>query len=141
VGFDLGASVYTGKYAEDTAGENLRLTMFGVDGSYQTGGLVLRGELVRANQDATGGDLTKTGGYVQGSYLFNNGIVEPVVRFSTRDMPDLPDPVDDNSRFSAGVSLYISSSSSVRLAYSVNTEESGFEEDNDTFVAQFNIMF
>jgi hypothetical protein len=115
--------------------------MFGVDGSYQRGGLVVRGELVRASQDATGGDLTKTGGYAQASYLFDNGIVEPVVRFSIRDMPDQPDPVDDLSRLSAGVSFYISSSSSVRLAYSLNMEESGFEVDNDTFVTQFNIIF
>ena len=140
-GFDLGASIYTGKYAEDAAGESLRLTMFGVDASYQRAGLVLRGELVRASQDATGGDLTKTGGYVQASYLFDNGIVEPVVRFSMRNMPDQPDPVDDDSRLSAGVSFYISSSSSVRLAYSANMEESGFEQDNDTFVTQFNIIF
>jgi len=140
-GFDFGASVYTGKYAEDTAGESLRLTMFGLDGSYQRGGLTVRGEVVRAKQDATGGDLTKTGGYVQASYLLGNGIVEPVVRFSMRDMPDQPDPVDDDSRLSGGVSFYISSSSSVRLAYSANMEESGFEEDNDTFVAQFNIIF
>jgi len=140
-GFDIGASIYSGKYAEDAAGENLRLTMFGLDGSYQKAGFVLRGEVVRANQDATGGDLTKTGGYAQASYLFDNGIVEPVVRFSIRDMPDRPDPVDDLSRLSAGVSLYISSSSSVRLAYSANMEESGFEVDNDTFVTQFNIIF
>lgn len=139
-GFDLGASVYTGKYAE-VAGESLRLTMFGVDGSYQRDGLVLRGELVRASQEVTGDDLTKTGGYVQASYLLGNGIVEPVIRFSMRDMPDTPDPIDDTSRLSAGISFYISSSSSVRLAYSANMEESGFEVDNDTFVMQFNVLF
>jgi hypothetical protein len=137
-GFDLGASIYSGKYAEDASGENLRLTMFGVDGSYQRAGFVLRGELVRAKQDVTGDDETKTGGYVQASYLLDNGIVEPVVRFSTRDMPG---DALDQSRFAAGVSLYISSSSSVRLAYSANTEKTGFEEDNDTFVTQFNVIF
>ena len=137
-GFDLGASIYSGKYAEDAAGESLRLTMFGVDGSYQTGGLVLRGELVRASQDATGGNLTKTGGYGQASYLLDNGIVEPVVRFSTRDMPG---DGSDQSRFSLGTNFYVSASSSVRLAYSLNTEKSGFEADNDTFVAQFNVLF
>jgi len=137
-GFDLGASVYSGRYAEAATGESLRLTMLGLDGSYQWNGLVLRGEVIRAMQDATGGDLTKTGGYAQASYLLDNGIVEPVVRFSTRDMPG--DGLDQ-SRVSAGVSLYLSASSSVRLAYSVNTEKSGFESDNDTFVAQFNIIF
>lgn len=137
-GFDIGASVYTGKYAESAVGESLRLTLLGVDGSYQRDGLTLRGELVRASQDATGGDLTKTGGYAQASYLLDNGIVEPVVRFSTKNMPG--DGLDQ-SRFSAGVSLYVSASSSVRLAYSVNTEKSGFEADNNTFVAQFNVIF
>lgn len=139
-GFDLGASVYTGKYAEDGAGESLRLNMFGIDGSYQMGGLVLRGEVVRANQEATGGDLTKTGGYVQASYLLDNGIVEPVVRFSARDMPS---DAFDQSRLSLGASFYVSSSSSVRLAYSFNSEDSTFtgNPDNDTFVAQFNILF
>ena len=137
-GFDLGASGYSGKYAESATGESLRLSMFGVDGSYQIGGFVLRGELVRASQDATGGDLTKTGGYGQASYLFENAIVEPVVRFSTKNMPG---DALDQSRFSAGVSLYVSASSSVRLAYSVNTETSSFETDNDTFVAQFNVIF
>lgn len=137
-GFDLGASIYSGKYAEDADGESLRLTMFGVDASYQINGFAVRGELVRASQDATGGDLTKTGGYAQASYLFDNGIVEPVVRFSTRDMPG---DGSDQSRFSIGSSFYVSASSSVRVAYSFNTEKSDFEEDNDTMVAQFNIIF
>lgn len=137
-GFDFGASLYTGKYAESAAGESLRLTMLGFDASYQTGGLTLRGEVVRANQDASAGDLTKIGGYAQASYLLDNGIVEPVVRLSSRDMPG---DASDQSRFSAGVSFYIGSSASVRFAYSVNTEKSGFETDNDAFVGQFNIIF
>jgi hypothetical protein len=137
-GLDLAASVYTGKYAESAAGESLRLTLLGVDASYQRSGLVLRGELVRARQEASDGNLTKTGGYAQASYLLENGVVEPVIRFSTRDMPG---ESSDQSRLSLGVSLYVSPSSSVRVAYSANGESSGFESDNNSLVAQFNVIF
>jgi hypothetical protein len=137
-GFDIGASVYTGKYSESAAGDDLRLTLFGVDASYQRSGFVLRGELVTADQDASAGDLSKTGGYLQASYLVGNGKVEPVVRYSARNMPAQG---SDAERLSLGASFYVSPSSSVRIAYSFNGEKEGFESDNDTLVAQFNVIF
>lgn len=136
LGFDIGASLYSGKYAESTAGDDLRLTLLGVDASYQTGSLVLRGEFVRANQDATPADLTKTGGYVQASYWLNSR-VEPVVRYSTRDMPG---DADDLGRLALGLNFQISPAALVRLAYAVNGEKTN-EVDNNTFVAQFNVLF
>jgi len=136
-GFDIGASLYTGKYAESEAGEDLRLTLLGVDGSYQTGGLVLRGELVRAAQDATPEALTKTGGYVQASYWLGS-MVEPVVRYSARDMPGED---SDLGRIALGLNFQISSASLVRFAYAINSETAGFETDNNGFVAQFNVIF
>jgi hypothetical protein len=137
-GFDVGASIYNGKYAESASDENLRLNLFGVDASYQRAGLVVRGEIVSANQEVTGDDLGKTGGYLQASYLESSGKVEPVVRYSRRDMPGQS---SDANRLAVGVSFYVSPSSSVRLAYYLNGEKSGFETDDNAFVAQFNVIF
>jgi len=137
IGIDIGGSLYTGKYAETAGGTDLNLTLLGADASFQRSGFVLRGEVVRASQDATGGDLTKTGGYVQASYLVTSKF-EPVVRYSAKQMPDLR---NDLARFELGVSLYVSSASSVRVAYAINTEKNGFKADNDTFVTQFNVFF
>lgn len=64
-GFDIVTSIYTGKYAESVTSENLRLSLYGVDASYQTNGFTVRGEVVHARQQITGKDLKKTGGYIQ----------------------------------------------------------------------------
>lgn len=136
-GFDFGGSVYNGKYAESEAGDDLGLTLLGLDASYQNSGFVLRGEYIRANQEATGGDLTKSGGYVQASYWLLPR-VEPVVRYSARDFPDAS---DDLGRLAIGVNFQISPASLVRIAYLINSEEEGFESDNNSLVAQFNVLF
>ena len=59
---------------------------------------------------------------------------EPVVRYSKRDMPGED---GDLSRFSFGVNYNISAAGTVRLDYHINSEESGFETDNNGFIAQF----
>lgn len=135
-GFDLGGSVYTGNYLDDPT-ENLTLTLLGADAAYAYRGLEVRAEAVYASQDATGGDLKKKGGYAQAAYLIQ-GRFEPVIRFSLKDMPG---ENDDRRRLSFGASYYVSSNSSVRLAYHLNMEKEGFESDNNAAVAQFNIVF
>lgn len=136
-GLDFGGSIYTGKYAESESGESLNLTLMGVDAAYRVSDVTLRGELVTASQQASAEDLTKTGGYVQGSYMIN-GRFEPVVRYSFRNMPDED---SDQSRIAVGASLVVSAASTVRLAYAINTEKSGFEQDNNALIAQFNVIF
>ncbi|MEN8375501.1 MAG: hypothetical protein ABFS34_08635 [Gemmatimonadota bacterium] len=137
MGFDVGGSVYHGKYAESEAEEDLDLTLFGVDASYQRQGFVLRGEWVRASQDATGGDMTKSGGYVQASYLATPH-VEPAIRYSARSMPG---EEDDLSRVVAGFNFHIGAAAIVRVDYIFNMEQDGFETDNDAFAFQSNILF
>jgi len=137
MGFDIGASVYRGKYAETDTGDGLNLTMLGVDGSYQRDGFVLRGEVVRAKQDASAGDLTKTGGYVQASYMATP-VVEPAVRYSTRSMPG---ESSDQSRLAGGLNFHVAAASIIRVDYIINMEKSGFESDNNGFAVQWNIIF
>jgi hypothetical protein len=135
-GFDLGASIYTGNYLDDPT-QNLTLTLFGADAAWSHRGFEIRAEAVFADQGATGGDLSKKGGYAQAAYLIQ-GRFEPVVRFSLKDMPG---ENDDRRRFSFGANYYVSPSSSVRLAYHVNMEDQGFVANNNAAVAQFNIGF
>jgi hypothetical protein len=137
VGFDLGGSIYHGKYAEDEMGEGLDLTLFGVDAAYVKEGFELRGEWVRASQDATGGDLTKSGGYVQASYRVTQH-VEPALRFSARSMPG---EEDDLSRVTTGLNFHIGAAAIVRVDYIFNMEADGFETDNDAFAVQTNVLF
>jgi len=134
-GFDIGASIYSGNYSNDPA-QDLTLTMFGVDAAFRRNGFEVRAEMVSADQEVTGGSLKKTGGYAQASYLIKK--FEPVVRFSTRNMPG---ESKDNSRISFGFSYYLSAASAVRLNYHVNSEQSGFEKDNDVIIGQFTTNF
>ena len=136
-GFDIGTSIYTGKYAESATAESLGLTLYGVDASYQTNGVTLRGEVVHANQQATGGDLKKTGGYVQASYLVGSHF-EPVVRWSARNMPG--GTQDDLGRFAVGASFYVTAAAAVRAAFILNSEKTGFEQNNDGLILQFNVI-
>jgi hypothetical protein len=137
VGFDIGGSVYTGKYAQDAADNSLNLTLVGVDASFQKEGFVLRGELVRASQEATGGKLTKTGGYLQASYMATPRF-EPVVRFSARDMPS---ESSDASRLGIGLNYHIAAAGIVRVAYLLNMEKETFKKDNNGIVTQFTVFF
>ncbi len=136
-GFDLGGSVYRGKYAQSEDGDDLALTLLGLDASYQKSGFVLRGEMVRASQEATGGDLTKTGGYVQASYMATPRL-EPAIRYSARSMPG---DASDASRLALGINLHIVASSIVRLDYFFNMEKEGFESDNNGLAVQWNVLF
>lgn len=142
MGLDFGGSIYNGNSSNDEALDKLTLTLFGFDAAYRTGGLELRAEVVRASQDTvdtvTGlrGSLSKTGGYAQAAYRIQKW--EPVFRVSTRRMPN---DAQDETRYSVGLSFYLTPASSVRGAYSVNTEKSGFEKDNDVFILQWNVMF
>ncbi len=135
-GFDIGTSLYTGKYAKSATDEDLRLTLWGVDASYQRDGFVLRGEMVQAKQDATGGDLTKTGGYLQASYMATSRF-EPVVRWSARNMPG---PSQDQGRLAIGASVYVTPAAAIRGAFILNGEKDGFESENNTFNIQFSVI-
>lgn len=137
VGLDFGASIYTGKYAQTEAGEALQLTLWGFDAAFRKRGFELRGEIVGADQEATGGSLTKTGGYVQAAYMIR-GRFEPVVRFSTKNMPA---ENNDRSRLEFGASYVVSPASTVRLVYGANMEKSGFKQDNNALALQFNVLF
>lgn len=143
-GLDFGASFYTGQYSDDAAVTDLSLTMLGVDAAFRSSGLELRGELVRASQDATGGDLTKMGWYAQAAYRFQRW--EPVVRYSTRSFTggvagvlDGDDANDDN-RFSIGLNFHLGAASIIRAAYHINTEATGFESDNNQLIFQWNVI-
>ncbi|MEN8145960.1 MAG: porin, partial [Gemmatimonadota bacterium] len=129
---DFGGSVYTGN-SSDLSTQDLTLTFFGVDAHYFYEGLSIRAEFITADQEATGGDLRKKGGYLQAAYQANRNW-EPVVRFSIRDMPG---ESSDQNRFSLGLNYIISPAGTVRLNYHINTEETGFESENNTLVAQF----
>ena len=135
-GFDIGGSVYTTKYAENVTGNGLRLTLLGADASYQRNGLALRGEVVTAKQAVDGANMTKTGGYLQASYMVNSGF-EPVARWSARSMPGTK---DDLGRLALGFSSYLTPASAVRVAYVLNSEQDGFKKDNNTFVVQFSVI-
>lgn len=135
-GFDIGASIYSGNYL-DNPDSTLTLTMFDVDAAFRYRGLVIRAEIVIADQAATGGDLKKTGGYGQLSYLTTIKL-EPVFRFSMRDMPD---PTDNRKQYSFGLGYYLAPHTAVRVAYHLNKEDSGFEAKNDQFIAQWSMTF
>lgn len=135
-GFDVGLSVMTGNYS-DTPDENLSLTLTGVDLAYHYEGIEVRGELVHASQEVSDGDnLSKTGGYMQAAYKLAPK-VEPVVRWSSRNMPG---DGSDKSRFSLGINYYLSSASSVRINYHINNEKVN-DSDNNVFATQFNMTF
>lgn len=129
---DFGGSIYTGNYS-NMSDVSLTLTMLDFDAHYGHKGFNVRGEYVTADQEATLEDLTKKGWYVETSYMATRKW-EPVVRYSTRDMPGED---GDLSRFSFGVNYHISAAGTVRLDYHINSEESGFETDNNGFIAQF----
>lgn len=135
-GVDIGVSAYAGNYLDDPA-TNLTLAMYGVDAAWHYRGLELRAEGVLADQAATGGDLTKKGGYAQATYLIQ-GKFEPAARYSIRDMPG---EADDASRLALGASYYVSANSSVRAAYYLNWEKAGFEVENNNIVVQWNLSF
>ncbi len=135
-GFDVAVSVQTGNYLDD-ADQDLTLTLFGADAAYRVNDFEIRGEVVRANQETFTEDLTKTGGYVQAAYRVGPK-VEPVIRWSARGMPG---ESADQSRFSFGLNLFVSPSSSVRVAYHLNTEEDGFKKENDSIAFQWNVVF
>jgi len=136
-GLDFGGSIYSGRYQVAENGQDLRITMLGFDASYQRSGFVFRGEYAHASQDATGGDLGKTGAYVQASYAVTNR-TEPVVRYS---VIDLPGDEGDMSRVAIGVNFQMGPASTIRFAYLLNREKTGFETDNNALVAQFNVIF
>ena len=127
MGLDFGGSIYNGNSSNDETLDNLTLTLFGFDAAYRIGALELRAEVVSASQDTVDvsgatpggrGSLTKTGGYGQAAYRIQKW--EPVVRFSTRNMPG---EAQDETRYSVGISFYLTPASSVRGAYSVNKEK------------------
>lgn len=131
-GLDFGGSIYTGNYS-NMSDADLNLTFLGFDAHYYTGDFSIRGEYVTADQEASAGDLRKKGGYLQASYTLERKW-EPVVRYSMRDMPG---ESADQSRLSFGMNYHISPAGTVRFDYHINTEETGFESDNNGVVAQF----
>ncbi len=135
-GLEFGGSFYVGNYL-DSPDSNLTLAIFGGDLSYHRQGFEFRAEGVVADQEATGGDLTKKGGYAQAAYQIQ-GKYEPVVRFSFRDMPGNS---EDTRRFSVGFNYYLSPNAVVRVDYHINKEDSGFGSENNKFAAQIAMVF
>ncbi len=135
VGFDVGASFHTGKY---DAAADLAVTFIGVDAAFQKSGFEARGEFVQATQEATGGDLDKTGFYLQASYLALP-TVEPTVRFSRMEFPGAA--AQDLQEISIGVSVYPSDLAALRVFGRFNKERTGPEVDNNVFIIQFTVGF
>jgi len=136
-GLDFGVSVLSGNYSDDPVND-LSLTWVGADAAFRKSGFELRGEIIHANQESSEGDLKKTGGYGQLAYLIKSRY-EPVVRYSSRNMPG---DSGDKSRLSIGFNYYLSPSSVVRLNYHFNLEDKDeFKKDNNVIAAQFTLAF
>lgn len=135
MGLDVGASVHTGKY---DAANDLTVTLFGADATFQRSGFEIKGEFVQANQDATTGELEKRGYYAQVGYLVTP-TVEPTIRFSQMDFPGASNR--DLREISVGVSVYPSDFAAVRVFARFNKERSVPEVDDDQFIAQFTVGF
>lgn len=132
-GLGIGASGYTGKYAED-----LRISFLGGDIDYHWRELELRGEAVYGMQDRTTGDVSRFGFYLQGAYLLSSvsptlANFEPAIRWSRVDFSD-----EDFDLYDVGLGLnfYVAASSSIR-AFWFFVQGS----DNDRLVTQWNIAF
>ena len=133
LGLDVGGSVYYGKY-NDSLDLNLRIV--GLDARYGGGPLELRGEWMQATQGNPGGNLNKSGFYLQGSYA-----VLPAVEVTARySQVDFPGAVEDMARYSVGVSLYPSDAAAFRLAYTVNRGLNGGVPVS-SIIAQFTVGF
>jgi len=142
LGFDAGASLYNGVYCDSacSGSENLNLRIIGLDASYRRGPLEVRGEWMSAQQDtAATGDVTKSGFYVQGAYAIMP-TVEPAVRFSQVNFPDV---AGDTRRISVGLSLYPSDAAAVRVFYNINKHFGSGVTDpkDDSFIVQFTVGF
>ena len=135
-GFDIGGSFYYGGYSDDPA-LDLNLLMLGADAAYRRNGWELRAEVVHANQDATGGDLKKTGGYAQIAWMATPKW-EPVVRFSARSMPGTN---QDQARVSFGLNFHVGPAAVFRINYHANIERTAFSSNNDTIKTQFAVVF
>lgn len=134
-GFDVGASLHTGKYDPDN--NDLRVTLYGADAAFHRWGVEIRGEFVQANQDATtapGGQIKKRGGYGQLAYLVRR-TVEPAIRVSQRNFPS------EVREYSLGLSVYPSDLGALRLFYRVNEELGVPEVRNNAFTAQLTVGF
>lgn len=137
MGFDVGASFYTGTY-NDSAKLNLRI--LGLDASYRTGALEFRGEWMSAAQDTSASDgFTKSGYYLQGSYELRRDI-EVATRYSRVDFPGTS---GDRARLSLGLNLHASDAAALRVAYNINRETGAGEAQvkNDSFIVQFTVGF
>lgn len=140
VGFDVGTSVYTGGYSDDAA-VSLRLTLLGVDAAFRSHGFEVRGELVTASQEATAGDLTKTGWYAQAAHRIRQW--EPTVRYSQQAFSGgafAGDDANDRSEIAVGVNFHLSAASVLRAAYYVKSEATGFDSDNNGVTLQWVIV-
>jgi len=131
----FGASIHTGKY--DPAND-LSVTFFGVDAAFQKSGLEVRCEFVQAKQDATAGDLTKTGFFAQVAYLATSTI-EPAIRFSQMEFPGASNR--DVREISLGVSVYPSDFAALRVFGRINKERSVPEVDDNLLTVQFTVGF
>ncbi|MBI1967501.1 MAG: hypothetical protein HYS40_05890 [Gemmatimonadetes bacterium] len=135
MGLDLGASFHTGKYDQ---ANDLTVTFFGVDATFQKSGFEVKGEFVQANQDATAGDLKKTGFYAQIAYLVTSAI-EPAIRFSQMEFPGTSNR--DVQEISLGVNVYPSDLAALRVFGRINKERSVPEVDNNQLTVQLTVGF
>lgn len=142
-GFDVGASLYNGVYCDSACSSSsgdLNLRILGFDASYRSGPMEVRGEWMQAAQDTSlTDDVTKSGFYVQGSYLFVP-TVEAALRLS---QVDFPDAANDKRRISLGFSLYPSDAAAVRIFYNINRHFGSGVTDpkDDSFIVQFTVGF
>ncbi len=85
LGLELGASAHTGRYAsrDSLFSGRERLTIWGLDATFQHGPFDLLGEYAQADVDipaafaAQGVIGTQNGYYVQGNYHFGHGLIPP----------------------------------------------------------------
>lgn len=138
-GVTLGVSGYTGAYTVDGK-ENLRYV--GAHASFDRYGVTFYGELVRADEQITGGTIVRQGGYAQLSYKIRE-MVEPVVQF---DGIRFDDPVlHDKDRWTFGLNLYPwphdNPYALLKLDYEVGRDHEKPSQELDKFIAQFAIGF
>lgn len=121
--WEIGASLMFGD-----AEENVDFFMYGFDTEFQYKGLLILGEFLHLeNDNLGGGDVKKTGFYVQGSYRlsgipiqnrymasFINGL-EPVLRYGKNFLPG-----EDQEQLAIGLDWWLLPSVPFKIAYEFN---------------------
>jgi hypothetical protein len=139
-GLSFAASYYNGyakaiKPASDFIGKSQDRKRFGVEGSYTTTRLALKGEFIEGKD----GDTHKSGWYIWGGYFVIPQKLQVVAKYDTFD----PDTVKDENvttNVVAGVNFNFNAWARIQAFYTLR-EEQGTSVDNDYFAVQFQIGF